>query len=231
VCTLILLHRPHLADTTAWPLLLAANRDEMLARPWLPPATHWPEQPDVIGGLDTLGGGTWLATSEAGVVAGVLNRTGSLGPQPGKRSRGELPLLALRHPTADAASSALMGLNAADWRSFNLIIADSQTAYFIRGLGSGAITSARLAPGLIMIASSDPNDMSHPRVARHFPRFQSAEPPNPPDWGTWPTLLAYANDPPETALRIPPTNGFGTVSSTLIAMGPGRTDTCFFVPP
>jgi uncharacterized protein with NRDE domain len=230
VCTLILLHRPKRAGADTWPLLLAANRDEMLARPWLPPAAHWPNQPDVTGGLDTLAGGTWLALNKAGVVAGVLNRTGSLGPEQGKRSRGELPLLALRHPTAAAASAALAGLNAADWRSFNLIVADCQTAHFLRGLGTGAVTSTPLPPGLTVIASSDPNDLSHPRIARHYPRFLAATPPNPPDWATWPTLLADTGGPRDSALCVPSTNGFGTVSSTLIAITPGRVDTRFCVP-
>jgi len=231
VCTLILLRRPQLAETGGWPLLLAANRDEMLSRPWLPPGAHWADQPDVTGGQDTLAGGTWLAFNTAGVVAGVLNRTGSLGPEQGKRSRGELPLLALRHPTAAAASEALAGLSAAGWRSFNLIVADSRSAYFIRGLGTGVITSTPLPPGLTMIAASDPNDFSHPRIARHYPRFHAAEPPNPPDWGTWPALLADADGPPESALCVPSTNGFGTVSTMLIAIAPVRTETRFFMPP
>jgi uncharacterized protein with NRDE domain len=203
----------------------------MLDRPWLPPAAHWPDQPDVTGGLDTLAGGTWLAFNTAGVVAGVLNRTGSLGPEQGKRSRGELPLRALRHCTAAEAAATFAGLDASNWRSFNLIIADSQTAHFVRGLGTGQVTSTKLPPGLSMIAASDPNDTTHPRIVRHMPRFQAARPPIPPDWGTWPALLADANGPLEAALCIPPTNGFATVSTMLIAMAPRRTDTQFFVPP
>ena len=74
---------------------IGANRDEMLARRWEPPAEYWP---GVIGGRDVLGGGTWMAINRHGVMAAVLNRHGSLGPAAGKRSRGELPLLALREP-------------------------------------------------------------------------------------------------------------------------------------
>ena len=96
MCTVVLLIRPG----HAWPLLLAANRDERLDRAWDPPAAHWPDQPDVVAGRDRSGGGTWMGVNQAGVVAAVLNRQGSLGPAPGKRSRGELPLLALATPTA-----------------------------------------------------------------------------------------------------------------------------------
>jgi hypothetical protein len=203
-------------------LLLAANRDEMLARPWLPPAAHWADQPDVIGGLDTLAGGTWLAVNGAGVVAGVLNRSGSLGPRDGKRSRGDLPLLALRHNSAAEAAAALSTLDAAAWRSFNCVIADSDTAFFIRGLGAGQVSGVALEPGFSMVTASDPNDVTHPRVARYLPRFQAAAVPEPPDWGVWPTLLADRSGPIEAALCVRDMGGFGTASSMLIALAPGR---------
>ncbi|MBR0678152.1 NRDE family protein, partial [Roseomonas alkaliterrae] len=89
MCTVIVLRRPH----HPWPLLLAANRDERLDRPWDPPAAWWPESPGLIGGRDRSAGGTWMALGPGGVVAAVLNRPGSLGPEAGKRSRGELPLV------------------------------------------------------------------------------------------------------------------------------------------
>src|SRR3712207_7355353 len=46
----------------------------------------------VLGGRDEVGGGTWLATNAAGVVAGLTNRPMRDGPDAAKRSRGELPL-------------------------------------------------------------------------------------------------------------------------------------------
>jgi hypothetical protein len=223
MCTLLLLHRPG-AD---WPLLLAANRDEMLARPWQPPAHHWPSQPDVLGGRDTLAGGTWLALNGAGVVAGVLNRTGSLGPAAGKRSRGELPLLALRHTSAREAAASIAALDGAAWRSFNLVIADTQGAFFVRGLGAGPVEMAVLPPGLCMVTASDPNDLTQPRVARHLPRFAAASPPAPPDWGDWPRLLADSEGPWNAALNVPEINGFGTASSALIGVAPGRVSFMF----
>ncbi len=93
MCTVVLLSRPG----AAWPLLLAANRDERLDRAWQPPARHWPEQPDVLAGRDCSAGGTWLGINDRGLVAAVLNRTGTLGPAPGKASRR-------RHRTGQAGS-------------------------------------------------------------------------------------------------------------------------------
>ena len=88
MCTVVLALRPQ----SPWPVLLAANRDEMAHRPALPPGRHWDDRPDVVGGLDVEAGGSWLALKDSGVVAAVLNRRGTLGPEPGRRSRGELVL-------------------------------------------------------------------------------------------------------------------------------------------
>jgi hypothetical protein len=216
MCTVLLATRV----SRTWPLLLAANRDERLARPWSPPAAHWPDQPNVIAGQDRLAGGTWLGLNQEGVVAAVLNRTGSLGPAPGKRSRGELPLLALKHPTAHQAAHAIAALDAGFYRSFNLLIADRKAAYFLRGIGEGRITSHPLPPGLHMVTAQDPNDPASPRTARHLPKFRATPIPNPPDWSTWPTLLADHGPPLDSALNVPPTQGFGTTTSTLLALGP-----------
>jgi hypothetical protein len=207
MCTVIIATLTH----PAWPLLLAANRDELLARPWAPPAQHWP---NIIAGKDTLAGGTWLGLNRHGVIATILNRVGTLGPTPGKRSRGELPLAALQHPTAHQAATHVATLDSTQWRAFNMLIADRETAIFLRGTGAGPITALPLPPGIHMITAHDPNDPASPRTARFLPLFRAAPLPNPPDWSPWKTLLA------EPGLFIPPTSGFGTVASSVIGLGP-----------
>ena len=217
MCTAVLLSRP--GDPL--PLLLAANRDEMLNRPWDPPAAYWPERPDIIAGRDRSAGGTWMGLNRSGVVAAVLNRPGTLGPAIGKRSRGELPLLALAHGTAEEAAAAIRALDAGAWRSFNLVVADRNGAIFIRGLGYGLPEAQRLAPGLHMVTAHDPDDPESPRVARHLPRFRAARPPEPPDWSAWEAILADRAGEPGEQLNVVPRAGFGTVCSSLLAL-PGE---------
>ncbi len=220
VCTVILLRR----SGHAWPVLIAANRDERLDRAWDPPAAWWPDRPGVVGGRDATAGGTWMAVNRAGVFAAVLNRPGSLGPAPGKRSRGELPLLALEGGGgAAAAARRLAALPADEWRPFNLVVADHRTAQFVRGLGAGRPEAIPLPEGVSMVTAQDPNDLNSPRTRRHLPRFREAPPPDPDqgDWGAWEALLA--DDGHEQgiaeALRVPPVGGFGTVSASLLALG------------
>src|SRR5689334_21227455 len=125
MCTFILLRRPG----HAWPVLVAANRDERLDRPWDPPAACWPELPGVIAGRDATAGGSWMALNQAGVLAAVLNRAGTLGPAPVMRNRCELPLLAALDASAEAVARAISALPAAEWRGSNMVVADLRAAF------------------------------------------------------------------------------------------------------
>jgi hypothetical protein len=216
MCTVILLHRPG----HAWPLLLGANRDEMIDRASDPPGLHWPDRPDVFAGQDRLGGGTWLGMNAAGVIAAVLNRTGSLGPSPSKRSRGELPLLALEHATADDAIAALCDLDGRAYRSFNMVVADRDSAHFVRGLGGAVVHAQPLSSDEVhMVTAHDPDDMTSPRVALHLPRFQTAAAPEPPDdWAAWRNILRDSSGPTESQIDVTAHSGFGTVSSALVGL-------------
>jgi hypothetical protein len=225
MCTVVVLRRPG----HDWPLIVAANRDEMAGRPSAPPARHWPDRPEVVGGLDRLAGGTWFGLNDHGVVAGVLNRHDSLGPKPGYRSRGELPLEALDHAEASAAAEALSAIEGASYRSFNAVIADRRDAYWLRSAGAGqglesAVEVMELPVGLSMITAHDLNDKRSRRTRLYLPRFSTAQPPDPGngDWRAWQTLLASrlhdAEVGPEGAMSVVTDGGFGTVSSSLIAL-------------
>ncbi len=228
MCTLVLLCRPG----HRWPVLIATNRDERLDRPWMGPGRHWPRQPDVVAGLDRLACGSWLGMNDAGVVAGVLNRIGSLGPSEGTRSRGELVLQALRYGAAREAAGALAGLSSALYRPFNLVIVDHQAACWLRNAGDdgpGEIELFELPSGLSMFSAHDRNDPDSPRQCKYLPLFQSAAVPEPDseDWSAWMELLACREFPPgfgpEEAMTIRTDHGFGTLSSSLIALPGDRS--------
>jgi uncharacterized protein with NRDE domain len=214
MCTVVVLVRPD----HAYPLLLAANRDEQRTRPWDPPARHWPDLPGVVAGRDRIAGGTWMGVNSAGVVAAALNRKGTLGPIQGKRSRGEIPLLALRHPTADAAAEAVARIDAGEWRDFNMVIADRTGAFFVRGIGEGRPTVARLPPEVSMVTSSDPNDPASPRVARHLHRFRAALPDGPGDWQAWRALMSDRSGEAGAQMNVVPRRDYCTVCASLLAI-------------
>ncbi|MGB0683495.1 MAG: NRDE family protein [Magnetovibrionaceae bacterium] len=226
MCTVVVLIRPE----NPWPVLIAANRDEMADRPSKPPARHWEDRPDVVAGLDELSGGTWLGLNDYGVFACVLNRVGTLGPSRQYRTRGELPLEALDHADAESAFEALRHLDPSAYRGFNLLIADRKEAYWLYGSNDedGAavphVGGGRIQPGLGMITAYGLNDNSSARIRFHRPRFETAAVPDPEsgDWAAWQALLASTEYEEGSAERgsmlIGDGTGFGTVSASLIAL-------------
>ena len=227
MCTLVILRRPD----HRWPVLIGANRDEMIDRPWDPPGRHWPDRPEVVAGLDKLAGGSWLGINDWGVAAAVLNRHGSLGPAPGIRSRGELVLEALDHADAAAAAEALADLDPAAYRTFNLIVSDERDAFWLRHAGGARIELHPVKEGLSMIAAGDLDDLATRRLELALPAFRAWPVPDPDhdDWSAWESLLASTRAPPgesaTSAMRFR-TDGYGTGSSALIALpalgGPER---------
>lgn len=220
MCTVVILRRPE----HPWPVIIGANRDEMADRPWQPPARHWPERADVVAGLDELAGGTWMGLNDSGVVACILNRHGTLGPAPDKRSRGELVLEALDHADAADAAQALAALDPQAYRPFNLLIADNHKAYWLalRASVPGAWVDVQEIPeGLSMFTALDRNDPADPRIAHYLSRFQTATAPNPEDgdWADWQKLLGSTDgsaDARAMSFRLP--GGFGTSSAALLAL-------------
>lgn len=223
MCTVVILRRPD----HDWPLLMAANRDEMAGRPWDPPGRHWPDRENVVAGIDQLAGGTWMGLNDEGVVAGILNRKDSLGPDDRLRSRGEIVLEALDHADAADAADALSNLDGRSYRSFNLVVADNRDAFWIRSLGEaagGAVEVAEIPVGISMLTAFDLNDTASGRVAFHKPKFDAAAAPDidAGDWSSWEELLASPEHGADTdsrdAMRITTDFGFGTLSSSLIAL-------------
>src|SRR5260221_9286541 len=220
MCTLVILRRPE----HDWPVIIGANRDEMIDRPAKPPARHWPDRAEVIAGLDLLADGSWLGLNDWGVAAAILNRHGSLGPAAGLRSRGELVLEALDHADAVAAAAALSHLDPVAYRTFNLIVADNRDAFWLRHDGAGRIAAHPLADGLSLIAAGDVNEIETPRLALAGPRFRAAPAPDPDheEWTAWQDLLGDDTGPPgasaEAALRFRTAGGVAPGSNALIAL-------------
>jgi hypothetical protein len=247
MCSIIILRRPG----HEWPLVVAANRDEMLDRPWDAPDRHWPDRPEVIAGRDRLAGGSWFGRNDYGVFAAILNREGSLGPSLDKRSRGELVLEALDYPDAAQAAEALADLNANAYRSFNLVVGDNTDVLHVANRASAdRIAVEKVPSGLSMLTSREINDCRNARIKMYLPQFELADVPNPDsgDWMAWRQILSDKNcDPtidPSSAMCIVSNWGFGTVSSTLLALpapgadnplgiymfAPGRPDQSDYAP-
>jgi uncharacterized protein with NRDE domain len=107
-----------------FPLVIAANRDEFFKRPSARLAwwTAQPGGPEILGGRDLAGGGTWMGLTGQGRLALVTNRRDPSRIDPAAPSRGDIV------PNWLAASESVdrfwMRTALSGYNGFNLIAAD-----------------------------------------------------------------------------------------------------------
>jgi uncharacterized protein with NRDE domain len=140
VCLLIVASR----TDEAFPLVVGANRDERLDRPAVSAAVLRESGPRILGGRDRLGGGTWLAVNEHGVVAALTNRPAPGGRDPSKRTRGELPVALATHSSASAAvQSFVESFSPADFNPCWILVGDRKSVFAIdMSAGSSPVATA-----------------------------------------------------------------------------------------
>jgi uncharacterized protein with NRDE domain len=222
MCTILLAWR----IVPGAPIVLAANRDELLDRPSLPPHLLREEPPLVAGGSDLLAGGTWLAVREDGAIAAVTNRRSDI-RDPERRSRGELPLLLLDTGTDAEAHQLVSGITPTAYNPFNALYVSPEHAVVAEAHGE-ALTLRRLAPGLHVLTVFDLDDGSHPKVAFLATRFEEATRQHGNDAGplldAMEEILRDHGDPPvrEGADAVCVHLGsYGTVSSCSVVVNDG----------
>lgn len=160
MCLLIMLAQ----TDPEYPLIVGANRDELLDRPARPMTVLRPAHPRVLGGLDELAGGTWLAVNDAGVVAGLTNRPLQGQRDPDKRSRGELPLALATHTSAESAVEAFVRqFDPHDYNPAWLLVGDRTHQYAVDMTGDQA-TVELLPPG-IHVLENHPIGETSPKSA------------------------------------------------------------------
>lgn len=158
MCLLAILHRVH----PEAPLVVAANRDELLVREATAMTVLDDGPPRVLGGRDHAAGGTWLAINEHGVVGGLTNRPAGR-RDPARRSRGEWPLFLARFESAGAAAEAFVATFApADFNPGWVLVGDGRELFYVDMTGP-APRPLRLETG-IHILENRPLDGASAKV-------------------------------------------------------------------
>ncbi len=85
MCLIFLSYKQH----KEYPLVILANRDEFYKRPTLP-ANYWEENPNILGGKDLEGGGTWMGITRKGYFAMLTNYRDIANIKPYAPTRGKL---------------------------------------------------------------------------------------------------------------------------------------------
>jgi uncharacterized protein with NRDE domain len=240
MCTILILNRIH----PVAPVVIAANRDELYARPATPPQILDTGGPPALGGKDLLAGGTWMGLNARGLFVGLTNR----GPgQPDRRSRGELVLNALGLTTAGDVERLIRSTaSAGEYSPFNLLYGTA-TELRVACVEDDQLETTPVPPGLHVLPSSGRlDDPIFPKVERASRLLQAALANEPADPAADPveelgeSLLAVLADHDKPTLEELPaplrghglgadfarqlqalcvhTPGYGTRSSTLVTL-------------
>ncbi|WP_306058028.1 NRDE family protein [Natronococcus wangiae] len=217
--------------TLAWqvfdeaPVAVAANRDEALERESLPPDVYR-EGPRVVAPRDAEAGGTWIGYNEFGVFAGITNRWGDA-DLAGDRSRGLLVADALEaRSAADAAAIVEEEIDAREYEGFYLVIADETDALCYEW--NGTLERTGFDPGVhVVVNVAVDDDARIPELRPDAAREQAANARR-----VRRELAAESGETAAEWLERAGTvlgdheygvcihrNGFGTRSSSLIALG------------
>jgi uncharacterized protein with NRDE domain len=163
VCTVLLAWRSY-PDS---PIVLAANRDELIGRRSAPPRRLL-DDPPLFGGTDLLAGGTWLAVAPDGRVCGVTNRrtssSGEVRRDSTRRSRGEIPVALLRAGD-DAVPHLLASFGPRIYNPVNVLYASAQRAWVASIDDAGPARIVELAPGPHVLTVGDVDDPARAKDA------------------------------------------------------------------
>ena len=154
MCLILFAHQVH----PNYRLVLAANRDELFARP-TQQASFWRDQnqsTEILAGRDLLAGGTWLGLSRSGRFAAVTNIRDPSRTEKKLKSRGELTLNFLKHSESAKDYAESLAEQFDQFAGYNLLIGDESALYYVNnfekiikplgpgyyGLSNGVLNSA-----------------------------------------------------------------------------------------
>ncbi len=244
MCTIIVRHRMDDFCST----IIASNRDEFYDRPATGPLVLRTE-PLVVGGRDEREGGTWFGLGRDGLFVGLTNQRSFGTRDDSLCSRGGLLLEALAEGSLQGVERYLRHVDPATYNEFNLIFGDGEqlrAAYSRRG--ATTIEIEKLAGGVHVLCNDRLGSPEFPKAERARVRVMAL----PRD--TWPRIkselveiLGDGSLPdPSDVPPIPPgapfgpdvarhlqaicvkTPVYGTVSSTIAAVAPGRVEQYWF---
>ncbi|VEN74911.1 conserved hypothetical protein [Candidatus Desulfarcum epimagneticum] len=143
MCLIVFSHHAH----PKYRLALAANRDEFYERP-AAPLGFWEDHPQILGGRDLTGGGSWMGVNKRLSFAAITNYRDPASINPDAPTRGNLVkdfLLDGQSPREYMARVEKIGPR---HNGFNLIVGDRDEAWFYsNGAAARGKGAQKIPPG------------------------------------------------------------------------------------
>jgi uncharacterized protein with NRDE domain len=201
-----------------FPVVVAANRDEVLDRPSTPPFL-WQEDLPYLAPRDDLAGGTWMGLNARGLFVGIANRFRS--PRDRTRaSRGHIVSQALAMPDVDGLHRKMSAVDPRKFNAFHLFYADASGAAGVTWSDGERMSQQRLGPGVHVITErsfgADTVDRAETIIARWPPPLSDGS----PDVAALQAMLSRHDDrdPLGTLCIHLPQFNFGTRSSAVLLL-------------
>jgi uncharacterized protein with NRDE domain len=152
------------------PLVLIANRDEFYDRQTVA-AGYWDDHPEIFGGRDLVGGGTWLGITRGGRIAAVTNYR-EPGAAKGSISRGDLVAGFLKSYTSPEDYLTQIDERRSHYSGFNLLVGEfspeQNGLFYFSNRGDGI---RKIIPGVYGL-SNHLLDTAWPKVRDGKTRFR-----------------------------------------------------------
>ena len=199
-----------------YPLIIAANRDELHNRPTRP-AQWWADTPELFAGQDLQAGGTWLGIARSGRISLVTNIAARPAAEAPAKSRGDLVKDWLLGGQSVEAYLGNIAANQAHYAGFSLVIGNPAGLHTFTSPGVAGKDHAVLPVGVTTMSNSPP-DQVWPKakfLEEHLSRMLSSSDPV-----TDKLFALLANRDPVPASGDPAAKHLAAVSRQLFILHP-----------
>ena len=146
------------------PLVLALNRDELLARPTESMHLWQGDDVPIVAGRDRRSEGTWFAIGPH-LVAALTNDRSTSPSMAGERTRGELVVNAARATSFEQARAELATIDPAAYGGFHLIVTDTEEMLWATNRGK-ALEIQDVPAGIHVLGNFGMDEPEDPVVQR-----------------------------------------------------------------
>ena len=145
MCLILLAWKVH----PAYPLVVAANRDEFFVRPTAA-ATFWQEAPQILAGRDLEAGGTWMGITRSGRFSALTNFRDPAQNRSGTPSRGALVAEFLAGNEAPRDHLERIAARGGEYNGYNLLASGGDALWWSSNVGG---LPRQLGPGVYGVSN------------------------------------------------------------------------------